>query len=321
MRLNPHLHTVFLDGAWHEQREDLRWRGLGHLKTSEVGEVLLRAVGRIERHLRRKALLRMEDEEAPDDPEANLAASAVSGQTPPAGPQWRFGLPPLEPHELAYDKPLCASLDGFTLHAATRAGGLDPEGREALLRYVLRPPVANERVVSLPDGLVRIILKKTFADGTVAVDMDPLSLLSRLAASVPPPRHHTVIYAGVLAAASPWRPRLVPHEPDEQPATTGVPARPKGSFAAGAYRSWAELLRRTFGVDGLECPKCHGRMKLIAMLTERDNIVRYLTAVGEATELPRRSPNRGPPYWASTLLRRQALGRHPTATPHDDDPA
>jgi hypothetical protein len=62
-------------------------------------------------------------------------------------------------------------------------------------------------------------------------------------------------------------------------------------------------------------------MKLIAMLTERDNIVRYLTAVGEATELPRRSPNRGPPYWASTLLRRQALGRHPTATPHDDDPA
>ena len=29
---------------------------------------------------------------------------------------------PLEPHALAYDKPLCASLAGFTLHAATRAG-------------------------------------------------------------------------------------------------------------------------------------------------------------------------------------------------------
>ena len=28
--------------------------------------------------------------------------------------------PPYVP--LAYDKPLCASLDGFTLHAATRAG-------------------------------------------------------------------------------------------------------------------------------------------------------------------------------------------------------
>ena len=42
---------------------------------------------------------------------------------------------PLEPQALAYDKPLCASLDGFTLHAATRAGALDPAGREALLRY------------------------------------------------------------------------------------------------------------------------------------------------------------------------------------------
>jgi len=50
-------------------------------------------------------------------------------------------LAPLEPHALAYDKPLCASLDGFTLHAATRAGALDPAGREALLRYVLSPPV------------------------------------------------------------------------------------------------------------------------------------------------------------------------------------
>ncbi len=65
-------------------------------------------------------------------------------------------LAPLEPRALAYDKPLCASLDGFTLHAATRAGALDPAGREALLRYVLRPPVAQERVEQRPDGLVRI---------------------------------------------------------------------------------------------------------------------------------------------------------------------
>ena len=91
------------------------------------------------------------------------------------------GLQPLEPHALAYDKPLSASLDGFTLHAATRAGALDQAGREALLRYVLRPPVAQERVELRPDGLVRITLKKAYADGTVAVDTDPLSLLCRLA--------------------------------------------------------------------------------------------------------------------------------------------
>jgi hypothetical protein len=94
-------------------------------------------------------------------------------------------LPP-SPSALAYDKPLCASLDGFTLHAATHAGAHHAAAREALLRYVLRPPIAQERVAVQQDGLVRLSLKRAFADGTALVDMDPLSLLCRLAASVPP---------------------------------------------------------------------------------------------------------------------------------------
>ena len=125
LRLNPHLHLVVLDGAWHEEGGELAWEGLSHLGTSEVGEVLERLVRRIVRHLRRSGLIgTFEDEAEPDgegDPEGNLAASAVWGQTPPAGPQWVSRLAPLEPHALAYDKPLCASLDGSHAHAATRA--------------------------------------------------------------------------------------------------------------------------------------------------------------------------------------------------------
>jgi hypothetical protein len=119
-------------------------RRSARLKTSEVAEVLERAVRRMEKELRRRGLLVDESgAEGGADPESNLAASAVSGQAPPAGPQWLRGLQPLEPHALAYDKPLCVSLDGFTRHAATRAGALDQAGREALLRYVLRPPIAG----------------------------------------------------------------------------------------------------------------------------------------------------------------------------------
>src|SRR6185369_13068418 len=188
MRLNPHLHVVLLDGAYHERDAELVWQQLGHLKTSEVGEVLERAVRRIERTLRRRGVLESDgsnedsDESDESDPsEARLAASAVSGRTPPAGPRWLRGLSPLEPRALGYDKPLCASIDGFTLHAATKAGALDVVGREALLRYVLRPPLAQERLERQPDGLVRITLKRAYNDGTIAVDMDPLSLLCRLA--------------------------------------------------------------------------------------------------------------------------------------------
>jgi hypothetical protein len=251
LRLNPHLHLVVLDGAWYEDGGELAWEGLSHLGTSEVGEVLERLVRRTERHLRRCGLLgTFGDEAEPDgegDPEGNLAASAVWGQTPPAGPQWVTRLAPLQPHALAYDKPLCASLDGFTLHAATRAGALHPAGREALLRYVLRPPIAQERLELRPDGLVRITLKKAYTDGTVAVDMDPLSLLSRLATSVPPPRRHTIRYSGVLAPASPWRRSLAPLAPSETPADSQAPpGRRVPPLTARGRSSWRAPSRWTF---------------------------------------------------------------------------
>ena len=44
------------------------------------------------------------------------------------------------------------------------------------------------------------------------------------------------------------------------------------------------------------------------MITEPASIARYLAAVGEATEVPRRSPEPRAAYWKSRVLRRRALG-------------
>ncbi len=152
--------------------------------------------------------------------------------------------------------------------------------------------------------MVHITLKKAYTDGTIAVDMDPLSLLCRLATSVPPPRLHTIRYAGVLAPASPWRSRLAPRPP-QAAAASDEPGRPDH---VGGYRPWAELLARTFAVDVLACPTCQGRMKLLGLVKGPASIARTLATVGEATEVPQRSPGRGPPYWKSRVLRRQVLG-------------
>jgi Putative transposase len=152
-------------------------------------------------------------------------------------------------------------------------------------------------------------LMRAFADGTLAVEMDPLSLLCRLATSVPPPRFHTVKYAGVLAPASAWRARIRPQpEPIAQLAEpcAAEPSAVEPSSAGTSYRGWAELLKRTFDIDVLQCPSCHGRMKLIALVTEPKSIVRYLTKLSEPIDVPARSTSRGPPYWKSTVLRRKA---------------
>ena len=77
---------------------------------------------------------------------------------------------------------------------------------------------------------------------------DPLSLLCRLATSEPPPRLHTVRYAGVLAAGNQWRARITPRAP---PAADDEPDQ---TWPALGYHRWAELLARTFAVDVLCCP-------------------------------------------------------------------
>lgn len=85
--------------------------GLGHLKTSELGEVLEHLVRRIERHPDRRGLLGTRENDldlsGEGDPECNLATFEVSGHSPPAGPQWSSGLQPFKSWALAYDKPLC----------------------------------------------------------------------------------------------------------------------------------------------------------------------------------------------------------------------
>ncbi|MEO8903193.1 MAG: transposase, partial [Polyangiaceae bacterium] len=192
--------------------------------------------------------------------------------------------------------PLCVREYDFSLHAATHAGAQDLKGREALLKYILRPPLATERLTAGPDGLVRITLKRAFCDGTFAIDLDPLSLLCRLAATVPPPRFHTVRYSGVLASASKWRSLVVPQREsagsDAAAASAGCerpePA-PLSSSAGERYRPRAELLKQTFGLDVEKCPSCGGRMRLLALVTEPSSVARFLRHKGEPTEVPPRA--------------------------------
>ena len=84
-----------------------------------------------------------------------------------------------------------------------------------------------------------ILLKKACSDASatvaVAVDMDPLSLLCRLATSVPPPRLHTVRYVRVRGCSRPGasgergsRRRCPRPPPPTSPSGRGLPADTAG---------------------------------------------------------------------------------------------
>jgi hypothetical protein len=56
-------------------------------------------------------------------------------------------------------------------------------------------------------------LKRPWSNSATHVIFDPLELLEKLAALVPPPRFHMVRYHGVLAPAAKWRSQIVPPRP------------------------------------------------------------------------------------------------------------
>jgi hypothetical protein len=93
LRLNPHLHVVFLDRAYRQDDGEFVWQALRQPRTRDVGDVLEHAVRRMARYLKRSGMLEPKDDAEQDEPDAGrFEASAMSGQTPPAGPQWLRGL-------------------------------------------------------------------------------------------------------------------------------------------------------------------------------------------------------------------------------------
>src|SRR5204862_4536870 len=89
----------------------------------------------------------------------------------------------------------------------------DRAGVERLCRYVLRPPVAQERLALTPDGLglVLVTLKSEWHDGTSHLLFTPVELLEKLAALTPRPRVNLVLYHGILPPRARARARAVAH--------------------------------------------------------------------------------------------------------------
>jgi len=57
-------------------------------------------------------------------------------------------------------------------------------------------------------------------------------------------------------------------------------------YAVSPRVDWATLLRRSFDVDVMQCPKCQGRLRVVAVITERDAVRRMLSHLGQPTEAP-----------------------------------
>jgi hypothetical protein len=259
---------------------------------------------------------------------ATLCAASVSERIalgPKAG--WRIthvgaGGPHLAPVRVPPSEgTLLAEADGFNVHAGVFVPAYARGALERLCRYILRPPLARDRLTLGPDGRVFWELKRPYDDGTTHLAFEPLVFLERLAALVPPPRSHLVLYHGVLSSHASWRAEILPrfevavpaHAHDGHDDRSGSLTTEPPSFATQSSDArsdddapdtpevrarrlrWAQLLQRVFGLDVLKCSRCGGRRQVLAFILRPAELKRICAHLGYPTEAPPIAPARAPP--------------------------
>ncbi len=65
-------------------------------------------------------------------------------------------------------------------------------------------------------------------------------------------------------------------------------------FATSSRVDWAVLLKRTFGFDAMRCPKCDGKMRVLASILDPATVRKILTHLGVRTDPLPRAPARDP---------------------------
>jgi hypothetical protein len=298
LNLNLHFHILAVDGVFHrDEGGQVRFTRIAEPTDEEVAGLADLIAARVRRLLVRRGVWeddldggRLQVDEPPaladlyDAAVRGVAASGPKAGRPLERQGTRFGLEPGSAFRNA-GRPD----HGFDLHASVVVGAKRRDRLEALCRYLLRPPVGDDRLEALPDGRYRLRLKTAWRDGTSHLLLSGHELLNRLAALVPAPRKNQVLYHGVLSARSSWRRDVVPR------AQTG-PAAATPSPLPRRNPTWAELLRRGLDIHGLACPKegCGGRLRFVAVILRRDVIDRILAHLGLAPRAPPRPPKRPP---------------------------
>ena len=312
LNLNVHLHVLVADGLWVDGPHSVHPKFVPLRVTDAIVErVVARTWRSVERWLLSEGLVEPDrfDEHADPEDTTQLALWQASADLTAATGD-RAGLPirrerlprPRRPRRETPKRtrrPRHARFGGFDLHAARRVGKSDRAALERLCRYLLRPALAVHRLTRLEDGRYRYGFKAPWSDGTVALIFEPMELVERLVALVPPARANLVRYHGILAPNHRWRRAISPPRRHDGRCWH----RPELPAAAGARVPWAELLRRTFLVDVLRCERCGARREVLWPAVPPGPIAwGILRHLGMNAFAPQLAPARGPPggeSWAS----------------------
>ena len=271
LNLNIHFHMLFLDGVYVERGDgSLRFCRVKAPTSAELTRLAHTLARRVGRFLEREGLLARDAENSylsgeAEGPMDRLLGSSITYRIAVGRHQGRKvftlqSLPAGDPQETLTDT--VGQVAGFSLHAGVAARADERKKLERLCRYISRPAVSEKRLSLTPNGNVRYQLKTPYRDGTTHVIFEPLDFIARLAALVPKPRVNLTRFHGVFAPNSKHRALVTKAARGKG----GKGAKPKVSIEGQeqtpaqrrAAMTWAQRLKRVFGIDIETCPACGG---------------------------------------------------------------
>jgi len=284
LNLNIHFHMLFLDGVYNEQADGkLRFYQTKAPTEAELAQLTATLAHRTGRYLERQGLLERDVENsylANDDiesgPMAQLQGASITYRVAVGRQQGRkvFTLQTLPVSEDTFASG-AGKVAGFSLHAGVVARADERAKLERLCRYICRPAVAEKRLSLTPNGNVRYELKTPYRDGTTHVIFEPLDFIAKLAALVPPSRANLTRFHGVFAPNSRYRARVVPGRQGRE--SSGSLTEEPTTAERRSSMTWAQRLKRVFGIDIRTCPVCGGGTRIIACIEDPDVIRKILT--------------------------------------------
>ena len=306
LNLNVHFHTLMLDGVYikHANSEILFHESLKP-KGEEIAILLQTISKRMLKALQRKGLV--QKLEAENGGNALELESTIEDEIQGAAVQYRFALghPPGRKirrigslgyiGEQAFQTTeTSAIIGGYSLHAGTYIPKNDRARLEQMCRYLLRPPISEERLTfkRSPTGEDSVVykLKNEWNDGTKAILLTGEEFIEKIVSIIPQPRIHGTRFHGVLAPHSKHRIEVVPKKEESgsnikaSAATNNTDGKNKKKPKARI--TWAKLLARVFGFDVEKCPQCGGKIKVLAAILNDDAIKKILNHFGLPTKVP-----------------------------------
>ena len=124
-------------------------------------------------------------------------------------------------------------------------------------------------------------LKTPYHDGTTHVIFEPLDFIARLAALVPKPRVNLTRYHGVFSPNSKHRAQIIPNKANKSKSKKNNSAKEKRPTM-----TWAQRLKRVFGIDVETCSLCGGVVKIIASIEDPAVAVKILSHLEKKNKDP-----------------------------------